>query len=162
MKQKSIFIAIMFLIFSFNLHAQKEAARCKGKRYCGYMFDTSYIVLKSIKDQQSRIILSCDDIHTAEGILREQLPILNSSKVNQSKGCPNINQRLSKYCRQYFGFINTRGEKIIWVNLFWNKDLKARAKYDLISVNDGCSYYWNVEVNITARTLSNLQINGNG
>ncbi|MBZ4192073.1 hypothetical protein [Niabella beijingensis] len=162
MQQKLIFIAIMFLIFSFNLHAQKEATLCKGKGYCGYMFDTSYIVLKSIKEQQGRIILSCDDIHIAEGILREQLFGLNDSKENQSKGCPNINRKLSKYCRQYFGFINTKGEKIVWINMFWNKDLRGRAKYDLISVNDGCSYYWNVEVNITTKNLSNLQINGNG
>jgi len=152
----------MFLIFSFNLHAQKEAALCKGKGYCGYMFDTSYIILKSIKEQQGRIILSCDDIHIAEEILREQLFSLNGSKINQSKGCPNINRELSKYWRQYFGFTNNKGETIIWINMFWNKDFRDRAKHDLISVNDGCSYYWNVEVNITTKTLSNLQINGNG
>ena len=81
--------------------------------------------------------------------------------INQSKGCSNINRKRGKYCR-HFGFINTKGEKLIWINLFWNKDLRDKAKYDLISVNDGCSYYWNVEVNITTKTLSNLQINGNG
>ena len=46
--------------------------------------------------------------------------------------------------------------------MFWNRDFKDRAKYELINVNDGCSYYWNVEVNISTKTLSNLQVNGKG
>lgn len=145
-----------------NLHAQKEATFCKGKGYKGYVFDTSYLVLKSIKEQRSRAILSCDDIKIAEGILKNNLPALNFNKINQTKGCPNISKKLCKYYRQYFGYINSKGEKIIWINMFWNKEFNNKSKYDLIVVNDGCSYYWNIEVNITTHSLNNLQINGKG
>ena len=162
MKKKSAFITIIVLSFSFKLYAQKAAVYCKGKRYSGYVFDTSFTILKSIKEQRERILLSRNDIDMAESILRKQLPSLNREKVNQSKECPDISRNLNKYCRQYFGFLNKKGEKIIWINMFWNKVLNEIAKYDLISVNDGCSYYWNVEVNITTKVLCNLQINGNG
>jgi hypothetical protein len=162
MKKKSIFVIVVIFSLSINLYAQKEAPICKGKRYKGYVFDTSYIILKSIIEQRSKASLSCDEIRIAERILKDELPNLNSTKINQSKGCPNISKKLSKYCRQYFGFINNKGEKIIWMNMFWNRDLNDKAKYGLINVNDGCSYFWNIEVNITTKTLSNLQINGNG
>ena len=145
-----------------NINAQKEAIFCKGKGYKGYMFDTSYLVLKSIKEQQRKTMLSCDEIKIAEGILKKNLVDLNASKINQTEGCPNIIKKLCKYRRQYFGFINTKGEKIIWINFFWNKEFNDKAKYELIGVNDGCSYYWNIEVNITTNSLSNLQVNGKG
>ncbi len=161
MKITSVFFPI-FLGMALNIYAQEPSILCKGKGYVGYMFDTNYLVLKSIKKQQSRLVLSCDEIKTAEHILKSKLAALNSSKINQSKNCPAIVKKLSKYRRQYFGFVNTKGEKIIWINCFWNKDLNDKSKHDLIIVNDGCSYYWNIEVNLTNNSLSNLEINGRG
>ena len=161
MKKAIILFSVLFGI-AMNLHAQKEAMFCKGKRYKGYVFDTSYLVFKSIKEEQSRAVLSCDEIKIAEDILKNNLAALNANKINQAEGCPNISKKLCKYRRQYFGFINSKGEKVIWINMFWNKELNEKSKYELITVNDGCSYYWNIEVNITTSTLSNLQINGKG
>jgi hypothetical protein len=161
MKKTTILIIVIFSL-SMSLFAQKEAMFCKGKKYKGYVFDTSYLVLRSIQEQQSKVNLSCDEIKIAEEILKKELTSLNRNKVNQSTGCPNISKKLCKYRRQYFGFININGEKIIWINMFWERDLNDRAKYELINVNDGCSYYWNIEVNINTKTLSHLQINGNG
>ena len=156
---------ILFSVFfgvSLNLHAQKEATFCQCKFYRGYVFDTSYLILKSIKQQQSRAVLSCDEINIAEHILKNNLAELNVNKINQTHGCPNIRKKLCKYRRQYFGFINSKGEKIIWINMFWTKEFNDESKYDLIRVFDGCSYYWNIEVNITTKSLGNLQINGIG
>lgn len=161
MKKATLLFAVLFGL-AMNLNAQKEAVFCKGKGYKGYVFDTSYLVLKSIKEQQSKAVLSCDEIKIAENILKKNLAALNANKINQTKGCPNISKKLCKYRRQYFGFINSKGEKVIWINMFWNKELNEKAKYELISVNDGCSYYWDIEVNITTNSLSNLQVNGEG
>jgi hypothetical protein len=157
-----IFFFITLFGLSTSLFAQKEALFCKGKGYKGYVFDTSYLVLKSIKEQQSKVVLSCDEIKMAEDILKNKLAAFNADKINQSADCPDISRKLRKYCRQYFGFINTKGEKIVWINMFWNRDFNDKAKYELISVNDGCSYYWNIEVNITTQTLFNLKVNGKG
>lgn len=152
----------MLLGLAVNLHAQKAAFFCKGKYYNGYIFDTSYLLLKSVKQQQSRAILSCDDIKTAENILKNNLAVLYTNRTSQAKGCPNIRKKLYRYRRQYFGFINSKEEKIIWINMFWNKEFNNKSRYEFISANDGCSYYWDIEVNITTNSLSNLQINGKG
>jgi hypothetical protein len=160
--KKTIILFSALVTIVMNLHAQKEAVFCQGKCYKGYMFDTSYLFLKSINAQQSRAVLTCDEIKMAEGILKSNLATLNADRINKTKGCPDISKKICKYRRQYFGFINSKGEKIIWINMFWNKEFNDRSKYELISVNDGCSYYWNIEVNITTNTISNLQINGKG
>ena len=143
-------------------HDKKEAISCNGQYYMGYIFDRSFLVYKSIDLQQSRVNLTCDDIKIAEKILNMKLASLEASKFNQTKDCPNILKELPKFCRQYFGYRNTRGEVIIWINMFWNNNLKSKAKYELIGVDDGCSKYWNIEVNITKNSLSKLYINGNG
>jgi len=161
MKQTIVLILLLAGV-SINLYAQKEAVFCQGKGYRGYLFDSSYLILKSINQQHDRTTLCCDEIKTAEHILKKKLATLNTKRVNQTNDCPNICKNLSKYFRQYFGFINSKGEKIIWVNLFWDKESIDEAKRALIMVNDGCSYYWNIEVNITTHSLSNLQINGTG
>jgi len=160
--KEAITLFSMLVGLAVNLYAQKEAVFWKGKCYEGYVFDTSYLVLKSVKQQQSRAVLSCDEIKIAENILKKKLAALNTNNINQTEGCPNISKKLYNYRRQYFGFTNSKGEKIIWINMFWNKKFNNKSKYELISVNDGCSYYWNIEVNITTNSLSNLQINGKG
>ena len=74
--------------------------------------------------------------------------------------CPIIHEKLQKYVRQYVGFVNMKGQKIIWVNCLWNKSLEERAGKDVIIVDDGCSYFWDVEVNLNTGELANLMING--
>lgn len=160
---KKIVIFILFVLcFSCDIYSQKQAEYCSGKGYNGYIFDTSYLVLKSIANQVQKIELNCNDVALAEQILDKNLKALNEKKINQSQGCPNIKRKLCKYYRQYFGFQNASGERIIWINLFWDKSLIKQGQSELIMVNDGCSYYWNVEVNLTKGTLNNLYINGKG
>ncbi|MFT3982214.1 MAG: hypothetical protein QM687_17220 [Ferruginibacter sp.] len=159
---RSTILLSFFLLFfnaSFSQHTTKP---CSAKTYAGVIFDSSYMVFKSIDEQIRRIQLSCADITLAENILKNKLKALNVKRVNQGEGCPDIVRHLSKYYRQYVGFENNQGQKVIWINLFLDKELIKQAQLDLISVNDGCSNYWNIEVNISTQTLTNLYINGNG
>lgn len=134
-----------------------------GKNYKGFAFDSSVLVLKSISEQKSRYNLTSLDVEKVESILCKNLKVVNGRRVNQvSSGCPVIHKRLKKYYRQYVGFINKQGDVVVWVNLFWDKGLTDRAKDEIVYVNDGCSYYWNIEVNITTGELQNLEVNGTG
>ena len=81
--------------------------------------------------------------------------------INQV-GTPVIDKKLRKYTRQYVGFLSNTGEKVLWVNFVWDKDSRERLSQDIISVNDGGSYYWNVEINITNQKVYNLDVNGYG
>ena len=148
--------------FFISLSMMSQVLPYKSKYGEGYIFDSSFQVFKSINDENRRCTPSETEVNLAELILKQQLKSLNKNKVNQFNNCPVINKRLHKYFRQYVGFINNSGEKVIWINFFWNKNLIKQAKENIIEVNDGCSYYWNIEVNIDKGMASHLKVNGAG
>lgn len=159
--KKLIITSVLLLMFIASIIAQ-EPVYNKGKNYRGLVFDSSFFVMKSIQNQIGRFTPSINEVENAEKILKTNISLINSKKINQGDGCPVIDRKLKKYFRQYIGFINERGEKVIWINLFWNKNLLEKAKVDIIGVNDGCSYYWDVQVNLNTKELTNLDINGKG
>ncbi|MGE5383670.1 MAG: hypothetical protein ACM3PX_09610 [Omnitrophica WOR_2 bacterium] len=134
-----------------------------GKGFKGYIFDKEHFVLISIENQSERYTPCNDDILLAEEILNEKIEIVNNPQLNQGDHCPIIHKNLKKYIRQYVGFINKNGEKVIWINFLWNdKGMQDEVSKDIINVLDGCSYYWQIEINLTKKELYNLCINGSG
>ena len=103
-----------------------------------------------------------EDINEAESVLRDQLVKINSEKINQSSS-PVIDENLPMYLRQYFGYIDKEGNRILFINGFWKKDdLKKDWLYERISVLDGGSYYWNIKFNLKTGKLFDLRVNGYG
>lgn len=141
-----------------NIYVQQ----IKGKSFEGYIFskkDTGYIPVENIKE---RFTPQQTDILEAEKILNEQLLNLNKDLLNQRGRCPIIHKKLKKYKRQYIGAITENGDSIIWINFIWGKDKKSikRCSDKIIMILDGCSFYWNVKVNLTKGKLFDLSING--
>jgi len=133
------------------------------KNYEGYVFYAKHSVWYEIKNQKERYTPTEDDINKAELLIREQIKEINSSLENQFDGCPVIHENLPNYYRQYVGYINNNGEKIIWVNFIWkDKTSVIKLKEDIVETLDGCSYFWNIEVNINKSKLYDLNINGLG
>ncbi len=130
----------------------------KGKGYAGYIFEKEHLVMVSIKNQQGRFTPTLEEVEVAEKLLKARLPELNKDKISQYGTCPNIEKKLKKYKRQYFGLMNQSGEKVIWINMLMNHINEASE--EIIIVCDGCSYYWNVKVNITTGEVYDLSING--
>ncbi|WP_340064426.1 hypothetical protein [Ascidiimonas aurantiaca] len=62
--------------------------------------------------------------------------------------------------RQYVPVINEKGEKEIWINFFCNDWESDDWKKDLMIVHDGGNCYFNIKVNLTNKTYSELRING--
>ncbi len=153
-------LAILMLIVTTTDAFSGEPVYCSGKGYRGYIFDSSHFVLKSIEHQEKRYTPTTDDVKKAEHVLKEKLKGVNIERINQLDDCPIVHKNLKKYCRQYVGFINEKGQRIIWVNLFWNKEVEKQAKEGIVVVQDGCSYFWNIEINIDSENLINLQVNG--
>jgi hypothetical protein len=93
--------------------------------------------------------------------LATNLKNLNNQLVNQSS-TPITHKKLSKYKRQYFGYIDKNGDKILLINCFWSKDKNAKDRWltDRIMVLDGGSYYWNVKFNLNKKRLFDLDVNG--
>jgi len=134
----------------------------KGRGFEGYIYDENHPVFLSVDNQKSRYTPSREDILKAESILKINLENLNKELFNQVGSCPVIHKKLKKYLRQYVGFINKENEKVLWINFVWKKDgeLREKCAKDIVSVLDGCSYYWRIKVNITSGKLFDLEING--
>ena len=134
-----------------------------GKEYEGYIFDATHFVMVSDQQQKNRYTPSTDDVSAAEKLLKKNLQSINKNRINQIGSCPVIDKKLKKYKRQYVGFINDKGEKILWINFVWDKRLtESELSEDIISVKDGCSYYWNIKINVTTNNIFELKINGLG
>jgi hypothetical protein len=132
----------------------------KGKGYSGYIFNKEHSVMVSIKNQQGRFTPTFEEVERAEKLLKSRLPELNKDKISQGEKCGNIEKELESYTRQYVGFINQKGNKIIWVNMLMH--LRSVPSKHIIIVDDGGSNYWNVKIDITSRDVYDLEINGVG
>jgi hypothetical protein len=103
-----------------------------------------------------------EDIVKAELALKERLKEINYALTNQSS-TPVIHENLKKYSRQYFGYINESGQRILLLNSFWTSrlaDYQNSWLHGIIMVFDGGSYFWNIKYNLDTDELFELMVNG--
>lgn len=150
----------IILLFILTVNPSKFI---EGNDFSGYIFEENHFVLLSIENQNKRYTPTKEDIFLVEKIIKNKIKCANSDLMNQSNGCPKIHKKLKKYIRQYVGFINNDGQKVIWVNFIWKNNFSDdKVASDIIQVLDGCSYYWNAKINIDDNSVYDLSINGNG
>lgn len=85
---------------------------------------------------------------------------------DQSRGTANrlLNMKPNDYCMQFVGAINSKGEKLLWVNSFCKKQKNNFMdwKEKLVSVEDGGKCFYNVLFNLTNKNEPyKLLVNGN-
>ncbi|WKN44485.1 hypothetical protein [Tunicatimonas pelagia] len=114
------------------------------------------------------------NVQEAEEVLKDNLRQENAEKVNQGKNCPVIHKNLNNYRRQYFGYINQKGDSIIYTIFEWSRysisdrirgaieDNSEDWKKEMVLDLDGCSRYWTINIDITEEKLFNLRVNGVG
>ena len=132
----------------------------KEKGFEGYIFPKEYALVVPFDNMKDRYTPTRQDIFNAELIVKKQLATLNKPLTNQVNGCPIIHKELKKYKRQYVGFINSEGDSIVWMNFIWGKRISDVWNKDVVIVLDGCSYFWNIKVNLSKKEVFDLQING--
>lgn len=69
----------------------------------------------------NRFTPTMKQINDAEEILIKNIRSANNPMYNQGNGCPIIHKNLKNYRRQYFGYIDNEGNKILYVNFLWAK-----------------------------------------
>lgn len=149
----------MLLFLWFN--PQQTPDLIQGKGFKGYVLGKDRFVLTTIENQKERYTPVEEDVLLAEQILKEDLAELNIPMTDQSGDCPVIHRNLKKYIRQYVGYVNTAGEKVIWINFLWKSGTDNQTLTDeVVIVLDGCSHYWNIKVNLDKRLLYDLSVNG--
>lgn len=101
-----------------------------------------------------------EEIAKAEQALKMQLKEINKNQPNQSSS-PVIHKNLKKYKRQYIGFYDENGKKCLLINCFWADDKNDdHWVNDLVQVEDGGSYYWEIKYSVDDDQLFDLHVNG--
>lgn len=158
MKRLNLIFGIVILIMCTAL--TKGPYLIKEKGFEGYIFPKEYVLVIPSNDLKDRYTPTKQDIINIESIIKDQLAEINKLQINQVNGCPIIHEKLKKYKRQYFGFTNNEGDSIIWVNCIWSKHISDSWGKDVVIILDGCSYYWNIKVNLNKKKIFDLQVNG--
>jgi hypothetical protein len=97
------------------------------------------------------------EVDSAEVILKRALKDLGT----RSPG-PLVNYDLTKYRRQYWGYIDpATGHKILYINIFWKIFQYSNdwLKED-IEISEGGGYYCNVKFDLTTLKLYDYKVNG--
>jgi hypothetical protein len=140
--------------------------------YRGTIFTKDYSGISGFipVDSTQRFTPGKADIQQAEKILRMRIKAANKLRTDQPDGSPVIHQNLNCYYRQYLGMLTPSGERIVHVNLYWDKysrrnkvkgmaDNRLKFEDEYAITQDGGSYYWKVNVNLTTSELSDFQVN---
>ena len=180
MAKSPIFILIVTLLFGCKTTIETfqtvdtNKIGVKSGKFRGTIFKSTYpqdkLYIQS-SDSLNRFTPTKEEIALAETILKEQIEKVNNPRINQFSKQQYIDKNLSRYFRQYVGFINEQGDRVVHINLYWDNftlldRLKGysddRLEYisDFSLVLDGGSHYWNVNVNVTTKTLYGLAVNG--
>lgn len=172
-------LPILFLVITFKVYSQKvireeevtdHSMHVIGNDFEGIIFrenyhqrsgDTAELRIKKFTPSQ-------EDVYAAEVFLRDQI----KDKINQGDK-KYIFSNLKKYRRQYLGYLNDKGEKIVYINCFpvdldWadkkiknEKQVNITTWYDsLFYVFDGGKSFWQIHINITKKKIISMSVNG--
>lgn len=75
---------------------------------------------------------------------------------------PDILSRLGHYKRQYVGLVEKEGDKVIWINYFYDSGHFSYWTKDLVYVFDGGRSFFRIKVNLDKNKCYDLSINGEG
>jgi hypothetical protein len=131
----------------------------KGNDFEGVIFSKE----KSIDTYQvsatERFTPSPGDIILIERLLHKNL----DTCLNSWKEARYVHSRLKKYIRQYIGYINQKGERIVYINAFIRDPnfINKKEWLDHIPiVEDGGNSFWRIKINLNTHQLFEFGING--
>ena len=175
MKQFTIISILFFLVScksSFKIVEQptRYSTVIKKGRVTGVIFKGNGDSFLRIEDKE-RFTPTIAEIEKAEQILKMKLETVNEQRMNQVDNCPIIHKKLKSYRRQYFGYIEDNGNKIIYTTFNWDRytasdrllgyyDESENWKQEKEIVMDGCSYHWEIKINLDTEELFDLGVNG--
>jgi hypothetical protein len=160
-------LSILFLLCAINLPAQKiiktenvtdKSIHVFGDSFEGVIFTDKYEFRLGIaKSNGKNFTPTENDILLVEKLLRKNLDTVKSFD-NQNKL---IKRKLKHYWRQYFGYINEKGERIIAINGLWkNLDFTPNWLKNIVIVLDGGDDYWQIKINLDKLELFEFDVNG--
>ena len=131
-----------------------------GGQFKGVIFSADYELPMFDDADKSRFTPTMDEIMKFEKELGRRIKEINKNRPNQGRHYgPIIDKNLGKYTRQYAGFINDKGERIIHAGLNWKRN-DQEWKNDFILVYDGGSYHSTIRYNLDKNEFFHFSVNG--
>ena len=156
------YILMVLLLFVFNVGYAQTVAN----HYQTAKFDVA-IFPKDFPDAMNIFVTAYTpttaEVDSMEMALYKYLRRIRR-KLKSNPSQINVYKNFKDYRRQYFGFKNDAGEKLLFINSF-NPNASSFT-FDWLNtqviVFDGGSTYWSVHYNYTKKGFYNLSINGSG
>ena len=179
MKQRLFFILVVLIFMSCKTsfkvveNPTNYSTVIKKGNLIGVIFSSNSTCFLC-DSYKNRFTPTLEEIEKAENIITEKIKELNNPIINQGNDCPIIHKNLNHYRRQYFGYVDVNGDKIIETLFSWNcfsildkvrgcsKSEIEDWKQEKNTVLDGCSHHWEVSINLNKEVLFGLTINGIG
>jgi hypothetical protein len=99
---------------------------------------------------------SIEDIILSKNLTNIYIDSLSRTSKNQI-----LYYSTSKYYRQYVGYFDSNGDKIILINAFCSKEGSSEElTKKWIMIKDGGSCYFNIKINLNTKTCFDFLING--
>ena len=131
-----------------------------GDRFKGVIFSSDYEVPMLDETLRGRFTPTLEQITKLEKDLRSVIKDINKNRSGQRRSYgPVVDRNLGKYTRQYLGFINENGDKIIYVGFHWHSR-DYNWKKDFVMVFDGGSYHWTIRYNVDKGEFFHFGVNG--
>ena len=129
-------------------------------QFRGVIFSADYNLPILDDTDKGRFTPIANDVIKLEKELEGRIKEINKNRPNQGgQYGPIIDKKLDRYSRQYAGFINDKGERIIHVGLNW-KETGEAWKADFILVFDGGSHHWTIRYNLDKDEFFRFGVNG--
>lgn len=158
-KRNAIIIVVLLKTFVFECEAQNVAKHYKTSKFDAAIFPANSLdMIPGTRFTPTKL-----EIDTVEFVLAKQIKTLNTPQINQHNS-PVIHENMGKYRRQYFGYLDELGHRILIINCFYKKKNNVDADWltTKVSVLDGGSYYWTIRYDLNAKKFFDLDINGGG
>jgi len=154
---KSITTILFLFIFGIS-HSQQVGIYLNGTDYEGVSFSGEYMVSKG-KYYKEYLTPTAQEIEFLESIIEVKLD--KFKKLKTERELPTyIIDNLEDYKRQYFGYIDQAGDKIIYINFLHNSNEFAQWRAGEIIVKDGGYHYWRMKYNLSTNRIFDLYVNG--
>ena len=142
----------------------KYSTYVTGMGYKGYAFCEEFDTEITVENQAGRFTPSTPDVAECERLIHKKVAYLNEEHESQQNGleCPLIDEHLDQYVRQYIGYVDEEGDKIMWVNFVWSDKYKNLLSYEIPNIEGGCSHFFHLKVNLDKRTVYGLEVNSTG
>jgi|GEM_PF-1562598 len=156
---------------SYQTNAVSKDINSKDKNLNKHLsVDTSKIAILAIDSSNHCILERAIPFQLTKKDIKKIYKLLNdciNSKIKKEDTTKRFSQyiNLKNYKRQYVPFINSKGEKKVYINCFCFHEYENEFedwKKSLVEVEDGGKCYFHLIVNLTNNSYEKLYTNGYG